>query len=87
MKALCRIFLFLGLYRISGLFYIRDPAGYPVSFAGYPDRKTLKSKTVLINKIISIYNRDIHYNSVLFHGQDILYIYILLNSVSRFVEH
>ena len=27
---------FLGLHRISGLFYIRCPAGYPVSFAGYP---------------------------------------------------
>ena len=24
-----------GLHRISGLFYIRYPAGYPVSFAGY----------------------------------------------------
>ena len=26
----------VGLYRISGLFYIRYPTGYPVSFAGYP---------------------------------------------------
>ena len=26
----------LGLYRISGLFYIRYPARYPVSFARYP---------------------------------------------------
>ena len=38
---------------------------------------------------MSIYNVDIHYNSVLFHGQDIIYIYkyILLNSVSRFVAN
>ena len=39
----------LGLYRISGLFYIRYSARYPVSFAeypaglitGYPARKTV----------------------------------------------
>ena len=65
---------------------IRYPAEYPVSFAGYlagwitgyPARKTMKLKTVMTNKIISICNRDIHYNSVLFHGQDIYYIYIYI---------
>ena len=31
----------IGLHRISGLFYIRYPAGYLVSSAGYPARKTL----------------------------------------------
>ena len=30
------ILSFEGLYRISGLFYIRYPVEYPVSFAGYP---------------------------------------------------
>ena len=42
--------------------------------------KLLKIKNRLTNKIISIKNRDIHYNSVLFYGEDILniiYIYIV----------
>ena len=30
----------LGLHRISGLFYIRYPAEYPVLFAGNPARKS-----------------------------------------------
>jgi len=30
-----RLMYLLGLYRISGLFDIRYPAGYPVSVAGY----------------------------------------------------
>ena len=34
-------------------------------------KNCLKSKTVLTNKFLSIYNRDTHYNSVLFHEQDI----------------
>ena len=37
----------LELHRISGLFYIRYPAGYQVSFAGYPaGRIAGKEKTV-----------------------------------------
>ena len=49
----------LGLYRISDLPDIR-PFLYPVSFAGYPARKTVKkSRIVLTNKIITIYNRSV----------------------------
>ena len=49
------MFFSLWLYRISDLFYIRYPAGYPVSFTGYPTRKR---KNSFDKKIISIYNID-----------------------------
>ena len=65
--------------RLAGypaFFDIRYPAGYLAGrITGYPARKLFQIKTVLTNKIISIYNRDKHNNSVLSHGQDILYIY------------
>ena len=48
----------LGLYRISGLFYIRYPAGYPVLFAGYPAGRItgyLKLKFSLKKLILKIF--------------------------------
>ena len=44
----------LGLYRISGLHYIRYPAGYPVLFAGYPVKLLNKWCELRMSKLLSV---------------------------------
>ena len=66
---------------------IRYPAGYSVSFAGYPAKENcLKSETVLTNKLYQ-YITEIYIRILYYFMDRIYYIYRLLNRVSRFVEN